>query len=478
MAGIRGKPLKSGKYQGWFMDRTGKQRFFSGTRRKTETLRMAQRIEDEHRQVALGYRPAPTDADRYAARPIGEALSEYQEWGNAQGGRGGRPWSHWHSHTRRVQLEFWTEALHLDALGDLDGVLPKAESALRELKAGGRARKTVQSYAECLRAFCLWCVRRHYLARDPLADLAHMDTTPETERRALTRDEVLRLLAACAPERRLVYQVALATGLRARELRSLRVRDLDVDGCGLHLRAEWTKARKDGWQPMSPDLLRELAREAEGKPQGAALLHVPSHQAREIAKDYKAAGIAKETAQGKVDFHTLRVTFVSGIVEAGASVKEAQTLARHSTPQLTMNTYAKVRPARLAELAAKVDGQAREYVPTMHALAAGAEGQVISAGPSAGYARASVVEDTGLESESRGGKKSAPEPQKPCKLRVFAHPQSSGAAVPGHPPGSFPHETYGHSMYAPGLALVVDAWPMLADSERGAILQIVKGRRP
>ena len=46
--------------------------------------------------------------------------------------------------------------------------------------------------------------------------------------------------------------------------------------------------------------------------------------------------------QGHVaDFHSLRVLFISRVVAGGASVKEAQTLARHSTPLLTMNTCRK-----------------------------------------------------------------------------------------------------------------------------------------
>jgi len=41
-------------------------------------------------------------------------------------------------------------------------------------------------------------------------------------------------------------------------------------------------------------------------------------------------------------------------VEAGANVKELQTLARHSTPNLTMNVYARNRNERLSELAEKI----------------------------------------------------------------------------------------------------------------------------
>jgi hypothetical protein len=49
----------------------------------------------------------------------------------------------------------------------------------------------------------------------------------------------------------------------------------------------------------------------------------------------------------------LRVLFISGVVASGASVKEAQTLARHSTPVLTMNTYSR---ATLLDVAGAVEG--------------------------------------------------------------------------------------------------------------------------
>ena len=43
-----------------------------------------------------------------------------------------------------------------------------------------------------------------------------------------------------------------------------------------------------------------------------------------------------------VDFHALRATYITMLVKSGASVKEAQELARHSDPKLTMNVYTKL----------------------------------------------------------------------------------------------------------------------------------------
>jgi integrase len=39
------------------------------------------------------------------------------------------------------------------------------------------------------------------------------------------------------------------------------------------------------------------------------------------------------------DFHSLRATFITNLSRAGVTPKTAQTLARHSTIDLTMNTY-------------------------------------------------------------------------------------------------------------------------------------------
>ena len=91
---------------------------------------------------------------------------------------------------------------------------------------------------------------------------------------------------------------------------------------------------------------------------------MPSHPARALDVDLQAAGISKWTPQGKLDFHSLRVCFVSLTLEAGASVKEAQSLARHTDPALTMNTYGRSRPARLAEFAEKV-GEAVKIEPEL-----------------------------------------------------------------------------------------------------------------
>ena len=173
----------------------------------------------------------------------------------------------------------------------------------------------------------------------------------------------------------MVYEVAFCTGLRANELRSLTINHLDHECCCLRLDAAWAKARKEVFQPLARWLMDRLKSFAEtgkaqelyrdfherfyraGKPLNVPtnpLLYVPSHPSRDLGKDMKAAGVPKWAPGGKVDFHALRVAYSTFVVEAGANVKEAQTLARHTDPRITMNVYTRTRSDRLGVLAETV----------------------------------------------------------------------------------------------------------------------------
>ena len=393
MAGVRKAPTKGGKYQGWFLDAAGRQCFFTA-KNKAEARRIGEKLEAEHHQVRLGYRPAPSSADKHRKHPFAEMMQEYLAWGVAQGGRGGRPWGAVHARNRRTHLGWWMKGLGLKTLADLEGILPRVEAALRELQTLGRAGKTIANHSEALHAFCLWAEQRGYVAADPLKGLAPFDSTPQTYRRAMTAEEISRLLQVCVLHRRLLLEMAFMSGLRANELRNLRVKHLDLEKGGVHLEAEWTKNRKPGFQPLPHALaerLKEFAESGEparlyarfhvrknaGKSPKDPLLYVPSHTARALDEALKAAGIPKQAPGGKLDFHACRLAYINFVIESGATVKEAQALARHSTPDLTMNVYGRTRPERLAETVEKMAGNISlpdgKNVPSMYKQAVGAE---------------------------------------------------------------------------------------------------------
>ena len=177
MAGVRKKTKSSGKYQAWFTDYKGDRKFFVGTKRKTETLRMAEKFEDDHRQVRLGYRPIPKKADKYKNKHVSHIIDKYLAWGKSQGGRGGKPWGKEHLRKRTSITNWWKNQLKLEVMADLKGILASVEDILRSLQNKNRSGKTLQNYAETLNSFCIWCVKRGYLRENPLRDLSPFDTT-------------------------------------------------------------------------------------------------------------------------------------------------------------------------------------------------------------------------------------------------------------------------------------------------------------
>ena len=100
-------------------------------------------------------------------------------------------------------------------------------------------------------------MQRGFLSEDPLNGLAPFDTTPMTIRRAMPLEEIDALLRAAPESRRLLYETAIVSGLRANELRNLTINHLDDEPCGLRLDATWTKNRKPGFQPLPRALMDE-----------------------------------------------------------------------------------------------------------------------------------------------------------------------------------------------------------------------------
>ena len=240
---------------------------------------------------------------------------------------------------------------------------------------------------------------------------------------AMTREEIGQLLAACAPHRRLLYKTAFQSGLRVSELRNLTVNDLDANHSGLHLDSAWTKNRRSGFQPLPRALVQRLQeftdsgeaallysrfyRQGDDRQRipTEPLLYVPSHPARDLDLDLRAAGINKHGPGGKIDFHACRLAYINFVLEAGASVKEAQTLARHSTPEMTLNVYGRVREERLADAVERVAADLQpsddlHRVPSVHRKAVGAEQEYATPSVGKGCASSQLVEAAGIEPAS------------------------------------------------------------------------------
>src|SRR5262249_48254080 len=139
--------------------------------------------------------------------------------------------------------------------------------------------------------------------------------------------------------------VAIGSGLRAmKELKPLTPEAFDLDGDPPKVTAEaaYTKNKREAVQPIPDSLVDRLrpwlVQKALGKPVFKGMTH---HTAEMLRHDLEAAKVPYETSEGVVDFHALRSAYITYLVHSGASVKTCQTLARHSSPTLTIGIYAK-----------------------------------------------------------------------------------------------------------------------------------------
>ena len=362
----KGEIVLSEKYSGQWVDYTGRRKTRALSTSKPQAAKMLEALKVISREIKLGLRPVPSVAEKNKARLFRQVANEWLEWGNAQGGRGGRPWAPIHQRSRQRQIELWESRLKFKYLNDLDGCLGKVEKAIRDLLAEGMGKKTIANNVEGLRALVLWCMERRYLAENPLIGLSKLDKTPKVRKRLPTKDEISRVMAVAPVGRRMTYRVASETGLRANELRNIRIHHLDIEQGGIRLDPEWTKNRQPGFQPISKALLADLVKYAKerkaekeyeaafrrGGHEGAwpenPLLYVPRNCASSMDRDLVAAGIPKVTVEGKIDFHCWRNVFINNVIATGADVKTVQALARHSSPELSFNVYGRSNKERLA----------------------------------------------------------------------------------------------------------------------------------
>jgi len=108
--------------------------------------------------------------------------------------------------------------------------------------------------------------------------------------------------------------------------------------------AAYSKHRRDDVLPLRADLAKHLlAWRCELDADQRARVFPgfnPNKAAKMLRKDLEAAGIPYEDGAGRVaDFHALRHTFISNLTRGGVSPKIAQSLARHGSIGLTMDTY-------------------------------------------------------------------------------------------------------------------------------------------
>jgi integrase len=253
-------------------------------------------------------------------------------------------------------------------------------STVRELVRRGRRARGIggvmaRHLTTALRRFSRWVARRCNRP-DPLAEfrVCGTDDVRRHARRAMTRDEADRLLAAArsavtrrglsGEDRAVLYLVALGTGFRRAELASLTPESFDLGPSPTAtLAARHEKSRRGCVQPIPPHLAAALRAWLPARTRGVPLWDAPGwrgygNAASMLRADLKAAGVPY-VAKGPdgpthLDFHALRHTYIRWMKDAGIPLTTAMELARHKDPRLTAAVYGRSGADQLAAAAGSI----------------------------------------------------------------------------------------------------------------------------
>lgn len=377
-----GKSNRNGLYYIAWRDHNGKRKTkCSGTSDKAAAERIGAKLETDAALRREGAIDATLDAiGQQSRRSIESHLADYQ----AKLQAAGRDAKHVGS-----TLAYIRAVVH--AAGFTSGADITADGANRyaeDLKGRGKSARTIQAYLTAVKGFTRWLAQHHKLPRDPLASVRKPDPKSDRkrERRMLLPEEWawLRPVTAAGPERcgmtgaerAILYETAIQTGLRRGELESLtRGRlFLDADQPFLTCKAGSTKNKRVARQHIQAELAAALKVHAASKLPTAPVFGMPNGDtdaadmlradlAEARLQWLKAAGspddrMAREQSDfltcanhdGEVlDFHSLRHSCGAWLAQAGVHPKTVQTVMRHSSITLTMDTYGHLFPGSEAD---------------------------------------------------------------------------------------------------------------------------------
>ena len=286
-------------YTAQYFDENGKrQKTPTGCRDKDAALQVANQIEAD---IALRKRGIfDTTQERFAAearRPLAEHVEDYREYLSAKDNTA--------RHVRATcrHIETIAEGCHAQHIGQLTGA--DVMRAIGDRRDGGASLRTCNSYLQSVKSFSRWLWREKRTPDDALVALSgfNEETDRRHIRRELTPEELAYLMPfveghttsnhnLAGPDRAMVYRLALGTGFRAAELRSLTPESFDLDADPPNVTAEacYTKRRRRDVQPIRRDLAELLRTWLAGRPRGVRLFSaLPENTARMLRTDLHAA---------------------------------------------------------------------------------------------------------------------------------------------------------------------------------------------
>jgi len=282
-------------------------------------------------------------ADRVAAsRPLLEHIADFERTMRARTTE---------KHARQIsstlkriaagcKFEFWSDVKATDI------ELFIAELHLSRKTQVSLTKQAKNRYAKIFRQFARWMVKEKRATEIPNI---HIQKVSEHFERAFEPDEFQHLLEVTRQgpvrygmtgyERWLVYILAVETGLRRGELRSLTPASFDFNSRTVFVKGDDTKNHNDAEQRISETTAALFKEYTANKMPNVKLFDIPQYSADMIEEDCETAGIEVVNNRGKIKFHSLRHTCGTFLADKGVHPKVIQEIMRHKDINLTMSRY-------------------------------------------------------------------------------------------------------------------------------------------
>lgn len=343
-----------GRYRIQYTDAAGKRRDVKGFSDKNQTRLEAARIEDKVIREKRGiYDHAGEAAVLAEEKSLATHIIEW-EASIVNAGTG----ADYAIQQRRRVHDVLCDRLEYQRLSQIEtGAVQGAVKSMMDTEV---SQQTAAHYIQALKQFGRWLYKPARRVREPLLDelVKYTVSKQARPRSAFTADEIIKLVAVTkaskeyrftmsGPDRAMAYLLAVVTGFRRNELRSLTPGSFNSSGTVV-LAADATKNRKAAVVMLPDWVVKEVGEwlKSSMRHGGAILFPLPEHSARMMRKDLVAAGISLTPSR---DFHCLRHTAITNWVRSAKNFKVAQELARHSDPKLTMR-YTHTTPVERSDL--------------------------------------------------------------------------------------------------------------------------------
>jgi integrase len=240
------------------------------------------------------------------------------------------------------------------------------ETFISNLKKRNLSDSTVKKIYNVVNTALNAAVKRELISKNPLSLLESAPKVGKSKIKCWTPDDIKKFLNGFESRYKIVYKIAIYTGMRMGEILGLTLDDVDLKNKRIYVRQilDFNGKIKTGTKTLSsnrmitiPDILLEDMKEQYklienemklgGEDYNKERLFICTSKGRPYRKQQLTKSwykLLEKTGVPRIRFHDLRHTCASLLLSIGTHPKVIQELLGHSSIKITMDLYSHLMP--------------------------------------------------------------------------------------------------------------------------------------